>query len=228
MTVETKSVAIVFFLATITILAIAVAAEVFFFRRNRVVRDISSMVGEHLNNLRGTEAVGGPMPIPMLSSAMNRSVHPTDETSAKDAMQDMLGMVVEAKRRSFQLPLVHKDVALRIKNWADKGEGETAVTAAKLFTHIAKRHTEHLEQLVAQSYVVISNTEASAAAQAMRSLAHQVDGAVSSGITLQAKAVLFKENAETVQKWLSSESESAKAAAELLVKTIQEAAASSN
>jgi hypothetical protein len=220
---QSKSLIIVFFLATITILMIAVAIEVFFFRRNRVVRDISSMVGEHLNVLRNTEAVGGPMPIPMLSEAMNQVIDETDEKAANESIKLMLGLVMESKRRSFALPLVHRDVAIRVKNWADRGEGETAVNAAKLFTSIAKRHTEHMEQVIAQSYVLISKTDARSAIQAMKSLAHQIDGAVSSGMSIDSRAVLMKENNETVREWLSSNDDGAKAAAEMLLKTVGEA-----
>lgn len=205
-----RSLIIVFFLATITILMIAISIEVFFFRRNRVVRDISSMVGEHLNVLRNTEAVGGPMPIPMLAEAMNQHIHETDEKEANESMKTMLGLVMESKRRSFALPLVHKDVALKIKAWADRGEGETAVNAAKLFTSIAKRHTEHMEQVIAHSYVLISKTDSSSATQTMRSLAHQIEGAISSGMNIDARAVLIKENSETVQEWLVSNDAGAK------------------
>jgi hypothetical protein len=217
-----KSLVIVFFLATITLLMIAVAVEVFFFRRNRVVRDISTMVGEHLNGLRNTEAVGGPMPVGMLSHAMNRTIDDRDEKEANESIKSMLELVAESKRRSFALPLVHKDIALQVKSWADRGEGETAVNAAKLFTFIAKRHTEHMEQVIAQSYVVISKTDAKAAIQAMKSLAYQIDGAITSGMNIDSRAILIKENHEAMQDWLASSDDGAKAAAELLLKTVEE------
>jgi hypothetical protein len=218
-----KSIVIVFFLATITILMIAVAIEVFYFRRNRVIGDISTMVGEHMRDLRSTEAVGGPMPMGLLSEAMNQSIDENNEVEANKSILLMLDLAKESRRRSFSLPIVHRDIALKVKKLADRSVGEVAVNAAKLFTIIAKRHTEHMDGVLAQAHVIISKTDARTATQSMKSLAYQINGAITIGVSIDPKLLISKENNEVIQQWLSSTDEHAKASAELLLKAVQDA-----
>lgn len=218
-----KGQASLFFLATICVLGIAISIEVFVVRRNKMVQDISSLVGEHLIALRASKSVGGPMPVNMLISAMNQVIHPDNEKAAKTAIDNMMGVVTEAKRRSFMLPLVHKDVAVRVKSWAEKGT-EVSASAAKLLAHIMERHAQHVDQVVAQSYITISTSDPLLAAQTMRSLTHQIEGALSSGLSIDPKMLLLKPNAKTVEQWISqSENLQAKTAAEMLMKTFEEA-----
>jgi hypothetical protein len=47
-------------------------------------------------------------------------------------MDTMIGIVAESKRRSFQLPIVHKNVAKIVKNWADRLSSRSSLVAAKL------------------------------------------------------------------------------------------------
>ena len=217
-----------FFLAALTAALFAFSVEVFWRRRDVLVRNISSMVGEHLIGFRASSQVGGPMPIPMLSTAMNQVISRDDDAVARSALDSMMGVVTEAKRRSFALPLVHKDVALRVKAWAEKPETTSSQPAAKLLTHIVERHAQHMDQLIAQSYAIISTTDSAAATQSMRALAHLVDGAAIAGLGIQKSLILVKPNDETVQTWLSSSEVQPKLAAEFLMKTIDEAVANFN
>jgi activator of 2-hydroxyglutaryl-CoA dehydratase len=57
----------------------------------------------------------------------------------------------------------------------------------------------------------------------MRSLSHQIDGALAAGLKIEPKIALLSENKEVAEKWLNSSSAKAKEAAKLLMKTVEEA-----
>jgi hypothetical protein len=159
----------------------------------------------------------------MMTSAMNERISETDEEEAKQSMELMMGLVTEAKRREFRLPIVQKDVALKVKKWAERGVGKTSVLAAKLLTHIVKGQAEHIDQLVSQSHVEISTIDGDTAAQQMRSLNNHLDGAVAAGLAVDPKIVLFQPNIKTVDSWVNSDNIKAKLSAESLLKTLREA-----
>jgi hypothetical protein len=214
-----------FFLVTLVAALIAISLEVFWRRRDRLVQNISSMVGEHLSNIRTSDRVGGPMPVHILESGMNQVIDEHNDEEAKRAMETMMAVVVESKRRSFLLPLVHKDVFQRVKAWAEKGHtAKSSEIATKLIVHIAERHAQHMDQIVAQSYAVVSDSDPRAAALTMRSLSHQVDGALAAGIKIHPSLFLLSPNDATVKKWAEQNDHAvAKAAAQLLHKTAREA-----
>lgn len=215
--------AVAYFFVIITVVSLGLALELFYFRRNRLVKSISTLVGEHLVELRASKNVGGPMPIHMMTSAMNERISETDEEEAKKSMELMMGLVTEAKRREFRLPMVQKDIALIVKKWAERGVGKTSALAAKLLTHIVKGHAEHVDQVVSQSHVQISNIDGDTAAQQMRFLNNHLDGAIAAGLSIDPKIVLFQPNVKTVDSWVSSDHLKAKLSAESLLKTLSEA-----
>jgi hypothetical protein len=216
--------AIAFFLAITALVSAAIAIEVFYVRRNRLVQNISSMVGEHLVKLRSLDKASGPMPVNMLIAAMNQKIDPSDDEAAKTAMETMMGIVVESKRRGFLLPMVHKDVAVAVRTWASKVESKSSVTAAKLLTHIMDRHVQQVEQLVAQSFAVISETDEKEAVTGIRSLSHILDGALAAGLSVNPNMVFMPPNSNTIRKWAAADSApQAKAAAELFLATLKEA-----
>lgn len=217
------AIGIFFFLAVLTLIAMALAVEVLYVRRRRMVRNLAAMVGEHLVNARATAQVGGPMPVQMLEAAMNHDIPLDHEPTARNGIDTMLGMVAEAKRRNFLLPLVNKKAASAVAEWAVRG-GETGAAATKLMPFIVERHAQHMDQLVAQAYVRISETDAGSAASAMRSLAHQLDIALAAGLGIDPRMVLFQPNKGIVERWAAShEHDSARDAAQTLLRTVEEA-----
>jgi hypothetical protein len=180
------------------------------------------MVGDHITKLKNSDKVGGPMPYALLSAAMNQVIDETDDNRAKEAMDTMIGIVAESKRRSFQLPIVHKNVAKIVKNWADRLSSRSSLVAAKLLSHIYERQLQLVDQLTSQALVTISDNDEELAYTQMRSLAHHVDGAVAAGITVDPKLIILSPNNTTIDKWRESQSLKAKTAAELLLKNIQE------
>lgn len=217
------AVGVFFFLAVLTLIALAVAVEVLYVRRRRMVRNLAAMVGEHLVATRAAVQTGGPMPVEMLQAAMNHDIPLDHEPTARNGIDTMLGIVVEAKRRNFLLPLVNKTAASAVAEWAVRG-GETGAAAAKLMPHIVERHAQHMDQLVAQSYARISEADGSAAAAAMRSLTHQLDIALAAGLGVDPSMVLFQPNKGIVERWAASaDHASAKDAAQALLRTVEEA-----
>jgi DNA-binding transcriptional regulator YiaG len=217
------NIGVVFFFATIALVGLLLTIEVFYSRKNRMVKSISSLVGEHLVSFRSSPQVGGHMPVSMLSAAMNQNIHPDNDDEAASAIETMTGIVVEAKRRSFQLPLVHKDVAQIVMKWAERGTAKSSQGAANLLAHIVEKHAQHMDQLIAQSYVIISESDPVLASNQMRLLYHQLDGALAAGLGVDPSLVLVTQNVKSVNMWLESDHPKAKTAAELLLKTVQEA-----
>ena len=213
-------------LCTLTILAIAVAWELLYIRRNKLLRGIGSMVGSHLIASREASAAGsgtGAMPIQMLDRAMNSGVHESNSAKAKEDLLGMLGMVSEAKRRNFLLPLTNKDLAQTVIKWSTTGT-DAGDVALKLLPYIMERHAQHMDQMIAQSYVLISDSDASSATNAMRSLAHQLDTANAAGISVDPNMVLFNPNKTTVKVWAEqSEMLQPQAAARGLLDSLREA-----
>lgn len=212
-----------YFVLVLIAALIALTLEIFLKRRDALVRNISAMVGEHLLNTRASANVGGPMPLSMLSAAMNQNIHPDNDSEAKKALDTLTGIVTEAKRRSFMLPLMHKDVALNVKKWAETPNSSSSIPAATLLSHIYERHAQHIDQLISQSFVKISADDENTAVVAMRSLTHQIDGALAAGLKVQPSMALLKDNKEIAEKWSTSSSLKAQEAAKLLLKTVEEA-----
>ena len=213
----------VFFVGTIVLVLIVLLTEYANYRRHRIIQNISSLVGEHIVKMRSTEKVGGPMPHAMLYSAMNQIIDADSDEDALTSMKTMIGIVAESKRRSFQLPLVHKNVAKIVSQWAERTSSKSSPVASKLLVHIFERQIQHMDQLTAQAMVTISDTDEELAYIQMRSLSHHVDGAVTSGIVVDPKLILLSPNTTTIEKWLNCNNSRMKTAAELLLKNIQEA-----
>ena len=213
-------------LCTITLLAIAVAWEILYVRRNKMLRSIGSMVGSHLVASREAANAGsgiGSMPIQMLDRAMNNGVHPSNAQKAKEDLNGMLGMVSEAKRRNFLLPLTNKDLAQTVIKWSTTGT-EAGDVALKVLPYIMERHAQHMDQMIAQSYVLVSESDPVSATNAMRSLAHQLDTANAAGISVDPSMVLFNPNKTTVKMWAEQEVQlQPQAAARGLLDSIREA-----
>jgi hypothetical protein len=214
-------------LCVFTLVCIAIAWEILYVRRNRLLRSIGSMVGSHLVASREAAAssgVGiGSMPIQMLDRGMNHGVHTSNSVKAKEDLESMLRMVSEAKRRNFLLPLTNKEIAQTIIKWSTTGT-QTGEIALKLLPYIMERHAQHMDQMVAQSYVNISDSDPAAATNAMRTLAHQLDTANAAGISVDPAMVLFNPNKATVAMWADQQTQlQPQAAARGLLDSIKEA-----
>jgi len=210
-----------FFLVSLTILCLAVVADIFIVRRNRVIRDISQLVGNHLGNLRASAAVGGAMPLQLLQQAMNRDIHPTDETKASEDIEFLFSVLQESKRRSFQMPLVHRDMAAKIMRWSQTARNpDIASKAAALMAVAVEKHANHIDQVIAQSMVKICDQDPVKAARDMKSLDQLLDGVLASGITMSGNMALLSPNDAVVQQWAASSDVAAKSAAESLLKTV--------
>lgn len=217
-----NSLFIFFLLATLTLILLVATTEYLYSKKHKLVQSISSMVGEHLVDLRTNKDVGGPMSQNSLTLAMNQVIDPDDDEKAKSAIETMLGVVVEAKRKSFHLPMVHKDVLTLVAKWSEKTDSHSSKLAAKLLTHVYDRNLQHMDQLISQSYVNISETDPILATKQMRSLSHYVDGANVAGISLDPKIILLSPNDKIVNKWLLSEDVKVKNAAQFLLQNIEE------
>ena len=191
-------------LITVTLVAIAVAVEVLYVRRNRMIRSIGSMTGSHLVATREASMNGqlgiGPMPVQLLQNAVNNPIVETDSTIALEQLKSMLRYVEEAKRRSFMLPLTTKENAHAIKKWA-LTTSETGDVARKVLPYIIERQAQQADQMVALSYAEISSSDSRSATQQMRTLTHNLDITNASGISLDPRMALFNPNLANVLNW---------------------------
>ena len=213
-------------LCTLSLVAIAVAWEVLYIRRNKLLRSIGSMVGSHLVASRQAAMEGnfsGALDVQFLEKAMNNGVHDMDKNKAKEDLESMYAMVVNAKRNNFLLPLITKEISQVVIKWSTSAT-EAGEVALKVLPFVMERHAQHMDQMIAQSYVIISDNDPKKATHSMRSLAHQLDMANAAGLSVDPRMVLFNPNKTTVKLWAQQEElPQPQAAARGLLDSIMEA-----
>ena len=204
------------------VILIVATAKYFHMKKQRLVQNISSMIGDHLVNLRNIDKVNSPMNQEMLHYSMNQKIDPYDDESAKQSINSMLDVVVESKRRSFNLPFISKDVREQIIKWANNTNSKSSSSATKLLTHVFEKNIQLMDQLISQSLVMISETDISIATNQMKTLSHFIDGVNISGLTVDPQLILLSPNDTIINKWLIHSDIKVKNAAEHLLKNIEE------
>jgi hypothetical protein len=209
-------------LVTFAAIVLAALYEVFYVRRRKLHRQIASMIGEHINTER-TENGDAPLPFFMLERGMNQNIHPTDEIQAKAAIESMLALALESKRRGFLLPLMHNNVAGVLLGWCSEST-PIRESALQLLKIAKEREAQHIEQLIAQSHARIPEEDAELAESFMRSLASMVEAALSAGIKIDPKIILFNPNKSTTESWATNDHyPRAKKFAQALLDSVNEA-----
>ena len=208
--------------ATLVALCLAAVYEVFYVRRKKLHKQIASMVGEHLQQGR-LDAQGTTMPHYLLDRAMNQKVDKTDEAEAKQSMETMLGVAIEAKRRNFLLPLAHQNTILDILNWAAR-QGPASEVATKLLPYVRERQLQHVDQFIATSKSRISEEDPQLAANTMRTISSMYQATIAAGMKIDPAIVFFSPNKEIVNQWASNDEHPAtKKQALTLLETVAEA-----
>jgi len=207
---------VVFFLATLALLAAAMAVEVFYVRRRRLTREIAAFVGSHVQATRAVPE-GTPMPHDMLEAVVNQHLSTDNEAEAFAGMQSMLATLNEARRRNFLMPLTPSSKLGVVVEWSKRG-GRAGELALKILPHLVERHVQHMDQLMAQSFERISDADADAAVATMRAIAHTAQVALNAGLGVDPRMVLNADNKRAADAWASQAAHAgAKDAAEALL-----------